>query len=285
MRSLIITSSLTLRSFVLERYLQDIGKYDVLSAEEEVALGKRIALGDMAAVEKLVRCNLRFVISVAKKYQNQGLSLEDVIAEGNMGMMVAAKRFDHTKGFKFISFAVWWIRQSIMLAIQQKHRLVRLPGNQHLGVIKIVKAESELEQLLERKPTIGELSEFTELPLQKVKDFQEQTAWSVSLDRESVHDDGGTLLDVLADTTIEAPDRDLMKESLSARVDVLLGRLPQREQEMVRLAYGIGTGTAMDLEEIALRFNLSKERVRQLMRKSVATLQRIANVDILQDLV
>lgn len=239
MRQLKIAPSITNRdSESIDKYLTDIGRIDLVNVEEELNLARRIKKGDKAALDKLVKTNLRFVVSVAKKYQNRGLQLADLISEGNLGLIKAAERFDDTKGFKFISFAVWWIRQSIMQALADQKRMIRLPGNQVLGIIKINKASDLLEQKLERLPTYEEISQETELSADKVSDYLSSAPLSFSLDMTTNEESGFSLLDSLVNTNVPNTDAQMMTESLSEDLQRTLGVLPEREKWIITLFLG-----------------------------------------------
>lgn len=275
MRQLKIAQSITNRdSDSIDKYLTDIGRIDLLSVEEELSLAKRIRKGDAVALDKLVKTNLRFVVSVAKKYQNRGLQLADLISEGNLGLIKAAHRFDDTKGFKFISFAVWWIRQSIMQALADQKRMIRLPGNQVLGIIKINKAADLLEQKLERLPTYEELSIATELSPEKVADYLSSAPLSYSLDMTTNEESGFSLMDTLANDNVPNTDALMMTESLSEDLNRTLGVLPEREKWIITLFFGLDNHTALTLDDMVEVFNLSKERIRQLKDRALKTLRQ-----------
>ena len=265
MRQLKITQSITNReSQSLDKYLHEIGKVDLISAEEEVILAQKIRQGDQAALERLTKTNLRFVVSVAKQYQNQGLTLGDLINEGNLGLIKAAKRFDETKGFKFISYAVWWIRQSILQAIAEQSRIVRLPLNQVGSLSKIGKAYSRLEQEFEREPSPDELAEILETTVDKVSDTLSNSGRHVSMDAPFVQGEENTLLDVLENTDTPVTDSILIGESLSEEIRRALSTLTEREREIITLFFGLGSQQPLSLEEIGEQFNLTRERVRQI---------------------
>ncbi|NQX37228.1 RNA polymerase primary sigma factor [Pedobacter steynii] len=275
MRQLKIAQSITNRDTdSIDKYLTDIGRIDLLSIDEELSLAKRIKKGDTVALDKLVKTNLRFVVSVAKKYQNRGLQLADLISEGNLGLIKAAHRFDDTKGFKFISFAVWWIRQSIMQALADQKRMIRLPGNQVLGIIKINKAADLLEQKLERLPTYEELSVATELSQEKVADYLSSAPLSYSLDMTTNEESGFTLMDTLANDNVPNTDALMMTESLSEDLNRTLGVLPEREKWIITLFFGLDNHTALTLDDMVEVFNLSKERIRQLKDRALKTLRQ-----------
>jgi len=274
MRQLKITKSITNRENAsLEKYLQEIGREDLITAEEEVKLARKIKQGDQYSLEKLTRANLRFVVSVAKQYQNQGLSLPDLINEGNLGLIKAAKRFDETRGFKFISYAVWWIRQSIMQALAEQSRIVRLPINQLGSVNKIKKAFSTLEQKYEREPSNSELSEALELPEESVANTMKISGKHVSMDAPFVAGEEHSLLDVLENPDAPLADGMLMNESLNQEINRSLSTLTQRESDVIKLFYGIGCNHSFTLEEIAAKFDLTKERVRQIKEKAIRRLR------------
>lgn len=274
MRQLKIEQSITNRdSDSIEKYLYDISRIDLLNVEEETALAQKIRKGDQGALDRLVKANLRFVVSVAKKYQNQGMRLADLIAEGNLGLIKAAKRFDETKGFKFISFAVWWIRQSIMIAIAEQKRMVRLPANQIGGIMRINKAMGELEQRLERQPSLEEVCEFIELPEDKVVDYLFHAPMTASLDAVIAEESGFTLAETIEDENVEKTDNTVLQSSVSIDIKRLMRRLPEREKEILSMFYGLGGNTAIGLDEIGGKMNLGKERVRQIKDKALKTLR------------
>jgi RNA polymerase primary sigma factor len=272
MRQLKITKSITNReSASFEKYLQEIGKEELITAQEEVELARRIRQGDQRALEKLVRANLRFVVSVAKQYQTQGLSLPDLINEGNLGLIKAAKKFDETRGFKFISYAVWWIRQSIMQALAEQARIVRLPLNQLGAANKVKKAFSELEQKFEREPSAEELSAILDLPMDKV---MKMPGKHVSMDAPLVSGEDSTLLDVLENGDSIGADFGLLNESLQKEINRSLATLSEREQDVIKMFYGIGIQHGLSLEEIGEKFDLTSERVRQIKEKAIKTLRQ-----------
>ncbi|HRH03240.1 MAG: sigma-70 family RNA polymerase sigma factor [Bacteroidetes bacterium] len=274
MRQLKITKSITNReSASLDKYLQEIGREELISAEEEVILAKKIRDGDQVALEKLTKANLRFVVSVAKQYQNQGLSLPDLINEGNLGLIKAAKRFDETRGFKFISYAVWWIRQSILQALAEQARIVRLPLNQVGSLNKINKAFSKLEQEFERAPSAEELSAILELPEDKVADTMRVSGRHVSMDAPFVQGEENTLLDVLINSDSPRADSSLISESLQREIERSLSTLTDRERDVIKLFYGIGFSHEFTLEEIGDKFDLTRERVRQIKEKAIKRLK------------
>ncbi|HRG57673.1 MAG TPA: RNA polymerase sigma factor RpoD/SigA [Bacteroidia bacterium] len=274
MRQLKITKSITNReSASLDKYLQEIGREELISADEEVQLAKRIREGDQSALEKLTKSNLRFVVSVAKQYQNQGLSLPDLINEGNLGLIKAAKRFDETRGFKFISYAVWWIRQSILQALAEQARIVRLPLNQVGSLNKINKAFSKLEQEFERTPSAEELAEILDIAEDKVADTMRVSGRHVSMDAPFVQGEENTLLDVLINNDSPRADTMLISESLQKEIERSLSTLTERERDVVRLFYGIGFNHEYTLEEIGDKFDLTRERVRQIKEKAIKRLK------------
>lgn len=274
MRQLKISKQITNReSQSLDKYLQEIGKVDLLTADEEVVLAKRIREGDQLALEKLTKANLRFVVSVAKQYQNQGLSLGDLINEGNLGLIKAAQRFDETRGFKFISYAVWWIRQSILQALAEQSRIVRLPLNRVGSLNKISKTFSELEQKFEREPSPEELAEVLEVTAGEVVDTMKISGRHVSMDAPFVQGEENSLLDVLENDGEAKPDDGLMNDSLRKEVQRALSTLTQREADVITLYFGLNGEHAMTLEEIGEKFNLTRERVRQIKEKAIRRLR------------
>ena len=273
MRQLKITKSITNReSASLDKYLQEIGREELVTPEEEVELAQRIRKGDPVALEKLTRANLRFVVSVAKQYQNQGLSLPDLINEGNLGLIKAAEKFDETRGFKFISYAVWWIRQSILQALAEQSRIVRLPLNQVGSLNKINKALSKFEQENERQPSNEELSEMIDVPKDKISDTLRVSGRHVSVDAPFVEGEDNSLLDVLPNDDSPMADKGLVNESLNAEIERALSTLTDREREIVKSFFGIGC-QEMTLEEIGERFGLTRERVRQIKEKAIRRLK------------
>jgi RNA polymerase primary sigma factor len=284
MRQLKITKSITNReSQSLDKYLQDIGKEELITAEEEVELARKIKAGDQRALEKLTRANLRFVVSVAKQYQNQGLTLPDLINEGNLGLIKAAQKFDETRGFKFISYAVWWIRQSILQALAEQARIVRLPLNQVGSLNKINKAFSRLEQEFERQPSAEELAEALEVPEDKIKESLNVSGRHVSMDAPlSSSEDGGTLMDVMANLDSPKADYALMSESLQKEIERSLSTLTDKEREIIRLFFGIGMNHGLTLEEIGAKFNLTRERVRQIKEKAIRRLRHTSRNKLLK---
>ncbi|HEX8515786.1 MAG TPA: RNA polymerase sigma factor RpoD/SigA [Bacteroidia bacterium] len=283
MRQLKITKSITNReSASLDKYLQEIGREELINADEEVILAKKIREGDQAALEKLTKSNLRFVVSVAKQYQNQGLSLPDLINEGNLGLIKAAKRFDETRGFKFISYAVWWIRQSILQALAEQSRIVRLPLNQVGSLNKINKAFSKLEQEFEREPSAEELSELLELPQDKVADTMRVSGRHVSMDAPFVNGEENSLLDVLVNHDSPRADNGLLNESLQREIERSLSTLTERERDVVKLFFGIGVNHGLTLEEIGAKFDLTRERVRQIKEKAIRRLRHNSRSKLLK---
>lgn len=282
MRQLKITQSITNReSQSLDKYLHEIGKVDLITAEEEVILAQKIREGDQAALERLTKTNLRFVVSVAKQYQNQGLTLGDLINEGNLGLIKAAKRFDETKGFKFISYAVWWIRQSILQAIAEQSRIVRLPLNQVGSLSKISKAFSKLEQEFEREPSPEELAVILETTVDKISDTLSNSGRHVSMDAPFVQGEENTLLDVLENDNPNT-DSNLIDESLSEEIKRSLSTLTEREREIIILFFGLSTNHPLSLEEIGEKFNLTRERVRQIKDKALQRLRHTSRSKILK---
>ncbi len=259
----------------LDQYFQDISKIDLLTADEEIDLAILIKKGDEVAQEKLVKANLRFVVSVAKQFQNQGLSLGDLINEGNIGLIKAAKRFDVTRGFKFISYAVWWVRQGIMQAIADQQRVVRLPLNRFSLLIKISKASKALEQEYERKPSTEELAHYLDLTTDEVSFTLQTSGRQLSIDAPltSGNESKNSLLDVIPDNKNTLPDKELMQESLKNEVENILVKLTEREAEVIKLSYGIGCEKSATLEEIGKQFNLTRERIRQIKEKAVRKLR------------
>ena len=274
MRQLKITKSITNReSASLDKYLQEIGREDLITVEEEVELAQAIRKGDRRALEKLTRANLRFVVSVAKQYQNQGLSLPDLINEGNLGLIKAAEKFDETRGFKFISYAVWWIRQSILQALAEQSRIVRLPLNQVGSLNKIGKAFSRFEQENERKPSPEELAHELDIPLDKISDTLTVSERRNSVDAPFVEGEDNSLLDVLVNDDAPNADGTLMNESLSREIDRALATLTERESDIIKMFFGIGC-QEVTLEEIGDKFGLTRERVRQIKEKAIRRLRQ-----------
>lgn len=273
MRQLKITKSITNReSASLDKYLQEIGREELITPSEEVELAQRIKKGDQAALDKLTRANLRFVVSVAKQYQNQGLSLPDLINEGNLGLIRAANKFDETRGFKFISYAVWWIRQSILQALAEQSRIVRLPLNQVGSLNKITKELSKFEQENERRPSAQELADRLNMPVEKVAESLKVSGRHISVDAPFVEGEDNSLLDVLPNEDSPMADSELNRESLSKEVDRALRQLYDREREILKMFFGIGC-PEMTLEEIGAKFDLTRERVRQIKEKAIRRLK------------
>jgi RNA polymerase primary sigma factor len=282
MRQLKITKSITNReSEALDKYLQEIGKEEMISVEEEVELAQRIRKGDRKALERLTKANLRFVVSVAKQYQNQGLSLPDLINEGNVGLIKAAEKFDETRGFKFISYAVWWIRQSILQAIAEQSRIVRLPLNQVGSVNKINKVLSKFEQEHERRPSVEEISESLDLPEDKIDEAINASNRHVSVDAPFVDGEDNSLLDVLVNDDAPMADRALLVESLKSEINKALKVLNERERGVIEAFYGINQ-PELTLEEIGAKFGLTRERVRQIKEKAIRRLRTTTNNRILK---
>jgi RNA polymerase primary sigma factor len=274
MRQLKISKQITNReSQSLDKYLQEIGKVDLITAEAEVDLAKRIREGDQAALEKLTKANLRFVVSVAKQYQNHGLTLGDLINEGNLGLIKAAKRFDEKRGFKFISYAVWWIRQSIMQALAEQSRIVRLPLNRIGSLNKITKTFSELEQTFQREPSVEEVAETIGVTIEDVQNDLKVSGRHVSMDAPFANGEENNLLDVLTDANESLPDSSLIVDSLAIEVQRALSTLTVREAEVLALYFGLNEGGAMTLEEIGEKFGLTRERVRQIKEKATRRLR------------
>jgi RNA polymerase primary sigma factor len=275
MRQLKITKSITNRdSQSLDKYLTEISREEMINAEQEVELAKLIKKGDQRALDKLVRANLRFVVSVSKQYQNQGLTLPDLINEGNLGLIKAAQRFDETRGFKFISYAVWWIRQSILQAIAEQSRIVRLPLNQVGSLNKINKAYAQLEQQFERPPVADELASALEIPEEKVKDTMSISGRHVSVDAPLKEDEDFSLLDLISNNESPSADGHLMRESLQKEIERSLETLTERERDVIRLFFGIGMNHGLTLEEIGDKFDLTRERVRQIKEKAIRRLRQ-----------
>jgi RNA polymerase primary sigma factor len=282
MRQLKITKSITNReSASLDKYLQEIGREDLITVEEEVELAQRIRKGDRVALEKLTRANLRFVVSVAKQYQNQGLSLPDLINEGNLGLIKAAEKFDETRGFKFISYAVWWIRQSILQALAEQSRIVRLPLNQVGSLNKISKAFSKFEQENERRPSPEELADELEIPVDKISDTLKVSGRHISVDAPFVEGEDNSLLDVLVNDDSPMADRSLVNESLAREIDRALSTLTEREKDIIQMFFGINT-QEMTLEEIGDKFGLTRERVRQIKEKAIRRLRQNSRSKLLK---
>ncbi|NWJ50055.1 MAG: sigma-70 family RNA polymerase sigma factor [Bacteroidetes bacterium] len=283
MRQLKISKQVTNRETAsLDKYLQEIGKVDLISAEEEVSLAQRIRQGDRAALEKLTKANLRFVVSVSKQYQNQGLSLPDLINEGNLGLIKAAQRFDETRGFKFISYAVWWIRQSILQALAEQSRIVRLPLNKIGAINKINKAYAKLEQEYEREPNFDEIAEMLEITETEVKDSLRNSGRHVSMDAPLMQDEDNNLYDVLRSDDIPTPESGLIYESLKKEIERAISTLTPRESEVIRFYFGLNGSHPMTLEEIGEKFDLTRERVRQIKEKAIRRLKNTSRSKILQ---
>ena len=282
MRQLKITKSITNReSASLEKYLQEIGKEEMISAEEEVELAQQIRKGDKKALERLTRANLRFVVSVAKQYQNQGLSLPDLINEGNLGLLKAAERFDETRGFKFISYAVWWIRQSILQAISEQSRIVRLPLNQVGSVNKINREINRFEQANERRPSIEEIAEKIDLPEDKIDEAMSINGHHISVDAPFVDGEDNSLLDIMPNSDSPMADMSLVAESLKAEIQNALSVLNEREHNVIEASYGINC-PELTLEEIGEKFGLTRERVRQIKEKAIRKLRTCTKNKVLK---
>ncbi len=283
MRQLKIIKQVTNRETPsLDKYLHEIGKVELISAEEEVELARRIKLGDISALERLIKSNLRFVVSVSKQYQNQGLSLPDLINEGNLGLIKAAQRFDETRGFKFISYAVWWIRQSILQALAEQARIVRLPLNKIGSINKINKTFAELEQKFEREPSIQELADAMKIAPDDIKESLKSAGRHVSMDAPLQQDEEGTLYDVLLSKESPSPDKGLLTESLRKEIERALSTLTYREANIIRLYFGLNGKHQHTLEEIGEEFNLTRERVRQIKEKAIKRLKNATRCKILK---
>ncbi|MEN9999699.1 MAG: hypothetical protein RI922_2689 [Bacteroidota bacterium] len=285
MRQLKITKQVTNRETAsLDKYLQEIGRVELISAEEEVELARKIRAGDKAALERLTKANLRFVVSVSKQYQNQGLSLPDLINEGNLGLIKAAERFDETRGFKFISYAVWWIRQSILQALAEQARIVRLPLNKIGTINKINRAFSELEQKYERPPSADELAEFLDCSPDEVKQSMANNGRHISMDAPLVEGDesSSSMYDVLLNDSLPGPEKELVVESLRKDIERSLSTLTAREGDVVRLYYGLNGKHPLTLEEIGERFDLTRERVRQIKEKAIRRLKHTSRSRMLK---
>ena len=282
MRQLKITKQVTNRETAsLDKYLQEIGKVDLITADEEVELAQRIKAGDQTALEKLTKANLRFVVSVAKQYQNQGLTLPDLINEGNLGLIKAAKRFDETRGFKFISYAVWWIRQSILQALAEQSRIVRLPLNKIGSINKINKMYAFLEQENERRPSAEEIAKKLDMTVNDVKESMKNSGRHVSMDAPLIEGEDSNLYDVLNSGESPNPDRKLLHESLRIEINRALETLTPREADVVKLYFGLGEHQPMTLEEIGETFDLTRERVRQIKEKAIRRLKHTSRSKIL----
>ncbi|MAZ55808.1 MAG: RNA polymerase subunit sigma [Flavobacteriales bacterium] len=283
MRQLKITKQVTNRETAsLDKYLQEIGKVDLISADEEVILAQKIKDGDEIALEKLTKANLRFVVSVAKQYQNQGLSLPDLINEGNLGLIKAAKRFDETRGFKFISYAVWWIRQSILQALAEQSRIVRLPLNKIGSINKINKTYASLEQKYEREPSADEIANVLEISANDVRESQRNSGRHISMDAPLVDGEDSNLYDVIMSGESPNPDDSLINDSLRTEIERSLTTLTEREADVIRLYFGLGSKHAMTLEEIGEKFDLTRERVRQIKEKGIRRLKHTSRSKILK---
>jgi RNA polymerase primary sigma factor len=274
MRQLNITKQVTNRETAsLDKYLHDIGKVELITAEEEVILARKIKDGDQAALEKLTKSNLRFVVSVAKQYQNQGLNLPDLINEGNLGLIKAAQRFDETRGFKFISYAVWWIRQSILQALAEQSRIVRLPLNKIGTINKINKAYALLEQEFEREPKAEEIANMLDITEAEVKDSMRNSSRHLSMDASLTQDEDNNMYDVMRSEESPTPDMGLIYESLRTEINRVIAILPQREADILKLYFGLDSKHPMTLEEIGEQFDLTRERVRQIKEKAIRRLK------------
>jgi RNA polymerase primary sigma factor len=283
MRQLKITKQVTNRETAsLDKYLQEIGKVDLITAEEEVELARRIKQGDKLALEKLTKANLRFVVSVSKQYQNQGLTLPDLINEGNLGLIKAAQRFDETRGFKFISYAVWWIRQSILQALAEQSRIVRLPLNKIGSINKINKASARLEQGFEREPDVKEIAGELDMTEVEVKESMRNAGRHVSMDAPLIQDEDNTMYDVLKSEESSTPETGLLYESLRKEIDRAINTLTKREADVVKLYFGLNEKHPMTLEEIGEKFDLTRERVRQIKEKAIRRLKHTSRSKILK---
>lgn len=285
MRQLKISKQVTNREAAsLDKYLVEIGRVDLISAQEEVELAKRIKMGDQKALDRLTRANLRFVVSVAKQYQNQGLTLPDLINEGNLGLIKAAQRFDETRGFKFISYAVWWIRQSILQALAEQARIVRLPLNKIGSIGKINRAFSELEQKLERPPSADELAHHLEISVADVKQALASSGRHMSMDAPLKESDesSSSMYDVLENDSLPSPEKDLIHESLQKEINRSLKTLTQREADVLKLYFGLDGNRQMSLDEIGMRFDLTRERVRQIKEKAIRRLKHTSRSKMLK---
>ncbi|HHN47349.1 MAG TPA: RNA polymerase sigma factor RpoD/SigA [Bacteroidales bacterium] len=283
MRQLKISKQVTNRETAsLDKYLQEIGKVDLITADDEVALAQRIKQGDREALEKLTKANLRFVVSVSKQYQNQGLSLPDLINEGNLGLIKAAQRFDETRGFKFISYAVWWIRQSILQALAEQSRIVRLPLNKIGSINKINKAYAKLEQVYEREPNAGEIAEMLEITETEVKDSMRNSGRHISMDAPLIQDEDNNLYDVLKSDEVNTPESELIFDSLRKEINRAVSTLTGREADVIKLFFGLNGSHPMTLEEIGEKFHLTRERVRQIKEKAIRRLKHTSRCKILK---
>ncbi len=283
MRQLKITKQITNRDAKsLEKYFQEISKIDLITADEEVELARKIREGDQQALDKLVSANLRFVVSAAKQYQNRGLRLTDLINEGNLGLVKAAKRFDETRGFKFISYAVWWIRQSILQALSNSSRMIRIPQNKIAVNSKIYQVYSALEQVNERPPSPAEIAKELDMSVSKVNSSIKNSGKSISLDAPFKEEESSSLYNVLESTTLNSPDKEVMAESLETDINQVLNKIPERQGDVLRLYFGLGKQPAMSLVEIGEVFDVTRERVRQIKDKGLKSLRRTSNTEILR---
>jgi RNA polymerase primary sigma factor len=283
MRQLKITKQVTNRDTAsLDKYLHEIGKVELLTADEEVILAQKIKSGDKEALEKLTKANLRFVVSVSKQYQNQGLSLPDLINEGNLGLIKAAQRFDETRGFKFISYAVWWIRQSILQALAEQSRIVRLPLNKIGSINKINKAYAKLEQEHEREPNADEIANMLEIPESEVKESIRNSGRHISMDAPLIQDDDNNMYDILRSDENITPETELLYDSLRKEIDRAISTLTPREADVIRLYFGLNSKHPMTLEEIGEKFDLTRERVRQIKEKAIRRLKHTSRSKILK---
>ncbi|HPE34298.1 MAG TPA: RNA polymerase sigma factor RpoD/SigA [Bacteroidales bacterium] len=283
MRQLKITRQLTYRETVsLDKYFQEIRKEDLITAEEEVALAMRIRQGDHEALIRLIRANLRFVVSVSKQYQNQGLSLPDLISEGNLGLIKAALRFDETRGFKFISYAVWWVRQSILQALAEHSRLIRLPLNKVILLNKLMKTLIDLEQKLGRSPELSELADYVGVPVRTVKELMRFAEKHLSVDAPLVNDEESTMLDVINSPDQTSPEQRLISESLRKEIESVIGQLTPREADVIRCYFGLNESYPMTMQEIGERFDLSRERVRQIKETAIKKLKDSVQCQVLK---
>ncbi|MEP2059299.1 sigma-70 family RNA polymerase sigma factor [Maribacter litoralis] len=283
MRQLKITKQITNRDAKsLEKYFQEISKIDLITADEEVELARKIREGDQKALDKLVSANLRFVVSAAKQYQNRGLRLTDLINEGNLGLVKAAKRFDETRGFKFISYAVWWIRQSILQALSKKSRMIRIPQNKIAVNSKIYQVYSTLEQENERSPSAAEIAKELDMSVSKVKNSMKNSGKSISLDAPFKEGESSNLYNVIASNTLDKPDKEVMAESLETDINQVLNKIPERQGDVLRLFFGLGNQPPMSLVEIGEVFDVTRERVRQIKDKGIKSLRRASNTEVLR---
>ena len=283
MRQLKITKQITNRdSISLEKYFQEISKIDLITADEEVELARKIREGDQKALDKLVSANLRFVVSAAKQYQNRGLRLTDLINEGNLGLVKAAKRFDETRGFKFISYAVWWIRQSILQALSNTSRMIRIPQNKIAVNSKIYQVYSSLEQVNERPPSADEIASELDMSVLKVKTSMKNSGKSISLDAPFKEGESSSLYNVLESTKLNSPDKEMIAESLETDINQVLKKIPERQGDVLRLFFGLGNQPAMSLVEIGEVFDVTRERVRQIKDKGLKSLRRSSNTELLR---